>query len=179
MIRQEYTLCEKWKQLPKEDRFLGISISELESLSCVPIHVTDSQDSCTAGWTDNNEIYLNNSVDIDCIKRRVTQRLSRVKNSVEVLKKLSDAFKSYSNIARFLVLHEVGHIRLGHFAQKAEIQKLEDEGIELMKERIREIFKDEAWNEIDPINEYREALEAEVDCWSLNELEKYAIIEQD
>jgi hypothetical protein len=68
----------------------------------------------------------------------------------------------------------VGHIQLRHLAQKAEIQKLQDEGIEPMKEKIRELFKDRTWNEIDPINEYREALEAEADCWSLNELEKYA-----
>lgn len=160
---------DKWKKLPKEDNFLGIPISELEPLSCVPIYVIrDSECACTGGGTEGNEVYLNNGLNIDCIKRNVTRRLSKCKNSVELLRKLSDVFKSYRKIAYFFVLHEVAHIRLKHTSHIICATSQHDE--EYMHKLMEKIVCEQG--------NYKDAIEAEADCWSLNELEKYVIIER-
>jgi hypothetical protein len=59
-------LSDKSKELPdSRDTFLGIPLSELKSLSCVPICVTCSPNRCKAGWTDCNKIWLNSNVNCE------------------------------------------------------------------------------------------------------------------
>jgi hypothetical protein len=126
--------------------------------------------------------------EIEVLKNTVTQRLRRVRGGDKFLEKIADIFKNYSKLACFILLHEVGHIRLKHIEARAKVDKIlnsenEEDLDNLMSNLIKRISKNFDCYDLSNIfsedGDYVEALEAEADLWSLNELEKYTIIEQE